>query len=288
MTPTRQRYIELMELRGYSEYSIKNYVQAVSALARFHKKSPLLMSSDDIREFLLYLKREKRIAPRTFNIYYYGMRLFYKLVKPESAITIPFKRMKVPDSIPVVPSIEEIEMLLKAAPNIRDRALITVLYSSGIRLNECVKLKINDIDSKRMVIRVENGKGKKDRFTLLSSRALALLRKYFKQYRPEYVLFQGRAGKPLHKRSVGRIVTDARKKAAIKKNITPHTLRHAFATHLLEKGVSLQIIQKLLGHSDIKTTLIYLRVSMDMVKEVKSPFEFLDKEKTGEEASHGE
>lgn len=287
MTPTRKRFIEMMELKGYTEHSIRNYTQAVSSLALYHKKSPLELTSEDIRLFLLHIKRERRVAPRTFNIYYYGIRAFYTLMMPDTNICVLFKRLRVREGLPVIPSKGEMEMLLHAAKNIRDRVVIAVLYSSGVRLSECINLKLTDIDSKRMVIRVEQGKGRKDRFTLLSERTLLLLRDYCRKHRPKCHLFEKSSGKLLTIRSIERIVRDTCRRTSIKKKITPHTLRHAFATHLLEDGVPIQYIQKLLGHSNIKTTLRYTHVSMELIKEVKSPFDSLDKTKTGEEVLNG-
>jgi site-specific recombinase XerD len=168
--------------------------------------------------------------------------------------------------------IHEVQRLIEGIRNLRHKAVVTLLYSSGLRLSECIALKPHHIESGRMKVRVEQGKGKKDRYTILSHQALALLREYYKVYRPKKWLFEGWYGH-MTRRTLGKIVSDAARNASINKRVSPHTLRHCFATHLLEQGVALQVIQQLLGHSSIKTTTIYTHVSSVLLDKVVSPFD---------------
>jgi site-specific recombinase XerD len=175
--------------------------------------------------------------------------------------------------LPSVLSREEVEKLIGVATNIKHRALLMLLYSSGVRLQECLNLRPVHIESGRMKVRVEQGKGRKDRYTILSKRALEALRLYFIAYRPKQWLFEGRGGEQYSARSLGKVVTNAGHKAGIAKNVSPHTLRHSFATHLMEAGVPLPVIQKLLGHTSIKTTMIYLHISESLQERTHSPLD---------------
>ena len=251
-------------------------MSAVAALAAYHKRSPLELSTDEIREFLLHELNEKKLAARTVNLHKAALKTFYNFMAPESMAMSDIASVKCPQHIPVVLSTQEVRRLIGAIHNIKHKAAVTLLYSSGLRLGECVTLKPYHIESQRMKIRIEQGKGRKDRYTVLSHNALALLREYYRVCRPKKWLFEGWYGH-MHPRTIGKIVHDAAIKANIGKRVSPHTLRHCFATHLLEQGVSLQVIQLLLGHSSIKTTTIYTHVSSVMLDNVISP---LDAEKT--------
>jgi site-specific recombinase XerD len=185
-----------------------------------------------------------------------------------------FSRMKEPLKIPQVLSKEEVETLIATANSLKVKALLAVFYSSGIRLAECAALKITDIDSKRMVIRIEKGKGQTDRFAVLSQRALLILRDYYRQIRPKNWLFENKfRTKPLNRRHIQQMVSTAAKRAGIKKKVSPHILRHSFATHLLEAGKPLQAIQRFLGHATIRTTVQYTHVSSELLNSVGSPFD---------------
>jgi site-specific recombinase XerD len=181
--------------------------------------------------------------------------------------------VKTPKHLPTVLSREEVEKLICATPNLKHRAALMLLYSAGLRLHECLTLRPVHIESDRMKVRVEQGKGKKDRYTVLSRRTLETLREYYRAYRPQGWLFDGREGGHYSARSLGKIVTDAAIKARIGKRVSPHTLRHSFATHLMESGVALPVIQQLLGHTSIKTTMIYLHISEPLVSRTQSPLD---------------
>jgi site-specific recombinase XerD len=196
---------------------------------------------------------------------------------PEGKVMARFGRMKEPKTLPVVLSRAEVERLLGAIGNLKHRAAVMVLYCGGLRLEECVKLRPCHIESGGMKIRIEQGKGGKDRYTLLSHRALQTLREYYKTYRPREWLFEGRCGgqevRPMSGRMLQKVVTSAAARAGIGKRVHAHTLRHCFATHLLEAGVALQVIQRLLGHGSVKTTTIYTHVSQAMLDKVVSPLD---------------
>ena len=276
MTPLRQRFIDTLEAKGFSMRTVDNYVNAVIKISKFHNKSPLLFTEDDVRAFILHELKPESLAPRTVELHRCALITFYRLVAPEINIMQNIGRIKLPKHLPVVLSRDEVERMIGALHNIKHKAVVAVLYSAGLRLGECAALKVSDIDSGRMSVRVEMGKGKKDRYSILSQRALEILRNYVKIYRPKEWLFRGRdICNPIHRRSIQKIVENAGHKAGICKNIHPHTMRHSFATHLLEAGVQLQIIQQLLGHSNLKTTTIYTHVTSVMLQNVKSPFDMI-------------
>jgi len=247
MTSLRAGFIGRLQLKGFSARSITTYVASVAALAAYHKRSPLELSTDEVRAFLLYELNEKKLAARTVNLHRAALKTFYNFMAPGSIVMNGITSIKCPQSIPVVLDTQEVQRLIGAIHTVKHKAAVTILYSSGLRLSECVTLKPHHIESGRMKVRVEQGKGKKDRYTILSHRALALLREYYQACRPKKWLFEGWYGH-IHQRTIGKIVKDAAQKANINKRVSPHTLRHCFATHLLEQGVSLQVIQQLLGH----------------------------------------
>jgi site-specific recombinase XerD len=183
--------------------------------------------------------------------------------------------MKTPKFLPVVLTRDEVEKLINATQNLKHKAVLLMLYSCGLRLSECIELKPEHIESGIMKVRVVQGKGNKDRYTLLPQRTLAQLRQYFLAFKPKEWMFEGMHGKQYSRRTIGKIVSNAAEKARLGKNVTPHTLRHSFATHLMEAGIALPIIQKLLGHSNLKTTMIYLHVSEVAIDNIRSPFDEL-------------
>jgi len=274
MTELRSKFIAYLELKNYSERSIRSYVQVVKQFSEYLGYSPARLTQDNIRNYLLYLKRVKKLEPKTINQHLYGIRSFCLFMLPETDIMRPFTRMKEPNKQPKVISRQEVEKLIAGARNLKSKAVIALLYSSGIRLNECTCLRITDIDSTRMIITIHNGKGAKDRYALLSERTLDILREYYKVYHPEEWLFPGQVpGKPLSSRTIQDLVRHTSWRTGLAKSVSPHVLRHSLATHLLEAGVALQVIQHILGHSQISTTAIYTHVSTDMLRSVKCPFD---------------
>jgi site-specific recombinase XerD len=274
MTKIRQEFITHFQLRGAAKATMKNYVGAVSLLARHYNKSPLLLSPQDIKEYLLYIRNIKKLAVRSYNIHFYGIKCFYEHFCPDKNMMGDLRRMKEPHYQPVILSKEEAFAMVDAAPNLKIKAAIALFYSAGIRLSECVNLRMSCIDRKRMVINIQQSKGAKDRTTILSPKTVDILTEYWKQYRPTVYLFEGhKQGKPLSQRRFQNYVIEAAQSAGINKHVTPHTLRHSFATHLLEDNVPLAVIQQMLGHADIKTTTIYTHVSSELMQQVGSPFD---------------
>ncbi len=284
MSPLRQQFIESLQLKGFSESTIGNYVCAVAAISRRYNCSPVNLTGQQVRSHLLFQLQEQKLAPATINLHMDALKTYFKLMAPNSTVMADISHVKCPKHIPVVLSREEVEKMIAAVTNLKHKAVLMLLYSSGLRLQECLHLRPVHIESARMKVRVEDGKGKKDRYTVLSRRTLKTLRKYFRVYKPKEWLFEGRYGARYSARSLATIVGRASAKARIGKEVSPHTLRHSFATHLLEAGVALPVIQKLLGHSSIKTTMIYLHVSEALIDRTVSPF---DQRGFIKEAHHG-
>jgi integrase/recombinase XerD len=273
MTPLRQQFIDRLKGKGLSERTVQSYVANVNGLALHYHCNPLNVTSQQVQDYLLFLRQEKKYAPATINQITGSLKTFFNLMAPGSTVMDGCPRMKVPHQLPFVLSREEVDRLIASIKNLKQRALVMLLYSAGLRLAEILMLRPVHIESGRMKVRVEQGKGNRDRYTLLSVKTLQTLREYFRAFKPKEWLFEGRKGNQYGRRTVGKIITTATQKAGLDKNVTPHTMRHSFATHLMEAGVALPIIQKLLGHSSIKTTMIYLHVSEPMLDRVKSPFD---------------
>ena len=275
MNQLLEKFTQELELQGKSKRTIDSYAYTCRSLFKFIQKEPQYINSDDVRKYLLWTK-SRNISPNTCNNKLYGIKSFFRIVKGGSSEIDNIPRQKIVHKIPVVLSKPEVNKLLNSVSNIKHHALLAVVYSGGLRLNETRFLKISDINSQRMMILV-NGKGRRQRYTLLSKAALELLRDYYLRYKPKEWLFEGQKKHvPYSKRSLDSIIKKAVKKSGIRKNISLHTLRHCFATHLLEAGVQLQVIQKLLGHKNIKTTTIYTHVTDVMVNKVISPLDCID------------
>jgi site-specific recombinase XerD len=253
--------IEDLRIRNYSPETIKKYVSRVKQFAQFFKKSPDLLEPEHIRRYQCYLV-EQKVSWEKFKQTVSALRFFYEqtLGKDWAVKRIPYPRPE--KKLPVVLSVDEVRRLLQAASSLQHRTAMETMYGSGLRISETMRLKIPDVDSGRMVLRVELGKGKKDRYAPLSPTLLEKLREYWRAYRPDAYLFPGPSPhRPLSAGSVERAIRRAAKSAGIRKHVTAHTLRHSFATHLLEAGVDLRTIQIFLGHRSLRTTAIYLHVA---------------------------
>lgn len=263
-----------LELRGLSPHTQESYLRQVSLFSRHFNKSPRHLGEREIKEYLLYLVREKKSSPGTVTQCYSALKFFYARTLRRKWVIEGVPRIKRERSLPVVLDREEVESLFSVTKNIKHRAILMLIYSSGLRLTEAAHLKVSDIDSKRMVIRIRQSKGNKDRYTILSKVALEELREYWYRYRPKGWLFAGRfTDKPLTGRSIQRVFIKAKDRAGIKKPATVHTLRHSFATHLLEAGTDLRHIQLLLGHMSLRTTAVYLHVSRKELIRIVSPLD---------------
>jgi integrase/recombinase XerD len=275
-TPLRQRMIDEMTLRGMSPRTHESYLGAISGLAKHYKRSPDQLSIEDIRNYLLHLERERHLSWSTLNAAKCGLRfLYFKTLKWEPAqMDIPPR--KAASRLPEVLSREDVDRLLSVVDNRKYRTALMTIYAAGLRLSEVLHLRVDDIDSSRMAIRVEQGKGRKDRYTVLSPSLRVQLRLYWKQYPSRQYLFFGVSpDKPLHESVLQRAYTQAKQKAGIRKHGGLHTLRHCFATHLLEAGADIRTLQVLLGHSDLRTTARYLLIRREHIQAYASKFDLL-------------
>lgn len=273
-----QKMEEDMMIRGLSPKTHRCYLACMKDFVRFFMISPDKLSLEHIREYQVYLTKEKKLSWSYFNQHVCALKFFYKnTVEREWDVEhIPFQ--KGGKKLPVVFSKQEVWALLNSINNIKHHAIALTMYATGVRVEEALNLKPSDIDSDRMVIHVKQGKGKKDRIVMLSPHLLMELRKYYRASfpKPKYYLFPGRdIQKPLHPRCVQTIFKKTVKRAGIRKEATPHTLRHSFATHLLEDGVNIRKIQQLLGHRSLKTTEIYTHIAKDFVNKTPSPLDTL-------------
>jgi site-specific recombinase XerD len=265
-----------MDIKGYSPRTKKLYLKEIEKFVGYYCKSPEEISTEEIKDYLHYIITEKKCSSSVLHQAYSAIKFLYVTVLGGKWGFSNIPRMKQEKRLPVILDTSEVLSLVHATSNIKHRAILTVIYSSGLRVSEAAKLKITDIDSKRMQIRVEQAKGSKDRYTILSDFALDILRKYWIAYRPKYWLFNGQGGRGhISVRTIQKIFENCREKAGINKHITVHSLRHSFATHLLEKGTDLHHIQLLMGHSSPKTTTVYLHVKRNDLVKISSPLDSL-------------
>ena len=276
MSELRTRMVNAMVLRRFSPRTQQAYVGAVRGLAAYYHIPPDQLDAQQVQDYLLYLTADKQLAWSSINVAVSGLRFFYHATlgwEPMRLVIPPRKR---PSTLPEVLSGEEVERLLQAPSNPKHRVLLMTTYATGVRVSELVRLRVSDIDSARMMVRVEQGKGGKDRYTVLSARLLTELREHFRRVRPQKWLFFGTdSARPLSSSSVQRVFTAAKKCAGITRGQGIHTLRHCFATHLLEAGVDVKVIQDLMGHSSILTTMRYLQVTRKTISATHSPLDLL-------------
>jgi len=271
----RRRMIEDMTIRKFAPKTQHDYVQRVKNFAAFLGRSPGTASFEDVRRYQLHLAASGVGVP-TLNQTVSTLRFFFKVTLKRHEIVEHTHVIHEPRKLPVVLSVEEVARLLDAAPGLKYKAALSVSYGAGLRATEVVSLKVADIDSKRMIIRVEQGKGGKDRYVMLSPSLLDLLRAWWRAARPRGWLFPGRApAQPMTTRQLNRACHAAAQMAEINKRVSPHTLRHSFATHLLEQKVDVRIVQVLLGHAKLETTALYTHVATKTLSEVMSPLEHI-------------
>jgi len=275
ISPLRRRMIEDMTIRKFAPKTQHDYVQRVKNFAAFLGRSPDTASFEDVRRYQLHLAASGVGVP-TINQTASTLRFFFKVTLGRPEIVEHTHAIHEPRKLPVVLSPEEVARLLDAAPGLKYKAALSVAYGAGLRATEVISLKVSDIDSKRMVIRVEQGKGGKDRYVMLSPHLLDLLRTWWKAARPRGWLFPGRApAQPMTTRQLNRACHAAAQTAEINKRVSLHILRHSFATHLLEQKVDIRIVQVLLGHANLETTTLYTHVATKTISEVLSPLEHI-------------
>jgi site-specific recombinase XerD len=280
MTAIRQRMIEDMRLRNFSPHTQTAYIHAVAAFARHFKQSPEKLTGEHAREYLLYLIQERKASVSLYNIARCALRFLYQVTlgRDEHFERLPYARER--RRLPVVLSQDEVQRFFAVVRNVKYKTMCMVAYGAGLRASEVVSLRVDDIDSSRMLIRVRNGKGQKDRYAKLSPRLLAMLRDYYSKYKPVDLLFRSRTGGPMTGLDFSRATATVCRRSGFSKRVTPHTFRHSYATHMLDAGADLRTIQVLLGHRNIKTTTIYLHVSQAKIDSAPSPFDLMYQQPT--------
>jgi integrase/recombinase XerD len=280
-TPLRQRMIEDMRMRRLEGRTQEAYIRAVRKLAAFLGRSPDTATTEDLRHFQLHLV-DTGTSPITLNSTITGLKFFFDVTLDRAEVMARMQPVKVPRTLPVVLSVHEVSRLIAAARNVKHQVALSVAYGAGLRASEIISLKVTDVDSQRMTLRVQQGKGRKDRYAMLGPVLLQRLRTWWRvghaqgKILPCGWLFPGLDPMdPLTPRQLNRAVHDAAEAAHLNKRVTTHTLRHCFATHLLERKVDVRIIQVLLGHKKLETTSIYTHVATDLLREVISPLEQL-------------
>jgi site-specific recombinase XerD len=276
ISPLRQRMLDDMTFRNMSPNTLKVYSYAVARFSAFHGRSPDKLGVEDVRAYRLHLI-ERGLKASSINPIIGALRFFYgtTLGRKEMIEEMPFARKE--DTLPAVLTQQQVVRLLQAEPNLKMRTAFTTIYAAGLRVSEVVALTTRDIDSARMVIRIQQAKGRKDRYVMLSERLLTILRAYWKRTRPPHWLFPGPdPSKPVTTRSLQRSFRWAADAAGLDNSVTVHTLRHSFATHLLEQGVDIRVIQDLLGHRQITSTTRYARVALNIIGKIQSPLELLN------------
>jgi site-specific recombinase XerD len=276
MTQLRKMMLEELQRRNYSKDTIRHHLRAVEEFANYYGKPPDKLGLNELRSYQAHLLQKRKLAVGTVVNHVAALRFFFvrTLKRPEFRDYLPYP--KEPERLPTVLSIEEVARLINASGNLFRRALLMTVYGTGMRRSEVVRLKVRDIDSKRMIIRVVQGKGGKDRDLPLSPELLETLRAYWRWRKPKEYLFPSRGERrgpdvPLSDKTVWHVCGDAARKAGITKHVTPHTLRHSWATHLLEAGTDLRTIQMLLGHGDLETTARYIHLSREHLHTAANP-----------------
>jgi len=261
-----------LKLRNFSERTIEAYLIHNKKFLEFIKKNEDSIVEDDVKSYIAYLLSDRKLSPKTVALVKAAIKFYYDDVLKKGIVNL--KTPKAEKHLPIVLTREEVKNLLKGAKTAKSKLLIMFLYSSGLRISECLNISLNDLELNEKMGWVRHGKGNKDRMIILSNTLIEAIRPYIGDRTSGYV-FTNKNNQPLSARNVQKIVARAAAKAGIKKNVSPHTLRHSFATHLLESGTDIRKIQELLGHSNLQTTQIYTRVSTEELKKVKSPLDDL-------------
>jgi site-specific recombinase XerD len=282
ISPLRQRMIDDLRMRKYGEKTSLDYIRAVRNFTKYLGRAPDTASVEDLRNYQLHLV-DHGISPASLNAAISGLKFFFNVTLDRSDLMAKMQPVHLPRKLPVILSREEVSRLIAAAGNLKHQTALAVAYGTGLRVNEVVALKVGDIDSQRMTLRVEQGKGQKDRYAMLSPVLLERLRVWWRVARAQGKMLDGgwlfpgqNPVLPLSARQLNRAIHAAAAEAGIEKRISMHSLRHAFATHLLEQKVDIRLIQVLLGHKKLETTALYAQVATDILREVVSPLETLN------------
>lgn len=278
----RTQFQNYMTLRGFSPKTKTAYINAVYGLAKYYKQSPDQLSNEQIQTYLVYLIEEKRLAWSSCNIVFSGLRSFYGhvLKRNKTEFHIPSRPRHL--QLPVILSTDEVRRLIEGSENPKHKLLLKTVYAAGLRVSEVVRLKPEHIESSRMLIRVEEAKGNKDRYTILAESLLIELRNYWQTYRPgTWIFFGSHRSEPMSIDTAQKVYYHAKEKSGITKGKGIHTLRHCFATHMLEQGVDIYTLQKMMGHSSLSTTAVYLHITKERIASVRSPLDAIYKQEAG-------
>jgi integrase/recombinase XerD len=274
MNPLRDQMLVDLQLSGAKPNTQKSYLREVDNLAKYFNRSPEELGETEIKEYLLYLIKERHLSEGTFRFYVAALKFFYRTTLKREWMVEKIRHPRAKRKLPIVLDLSEVKSLLAVTKNLKHKAILMITYSSGLRASETARLKITDIDSKRMTVRITQGKGGKDRYSILSQTTLELLREYWRKYHPQEWLFPGaKQIDHLSTNSIQQLFYKAKKQAGITKPASVHTLRHSFATHLIEAGTSLHHVQLLVGHRSPTTTTVYLHVSRLNLAQVTSPLD---------------
>jgi len=276
---SRKGFTNYLYLQRVAPKTRISYLQAIKSLTTYCKQPVDQLTNDQIQDYLLYCIQTKKLAWATINVIFCGLKKFYHgfLGRDNCGFSIPPRPRS--HQLPMLLSREEVIRILKATGNLKHYALLSIIYGSGLRVSEAVRLRPEHIDSKKMLIRIDQSKGRKDRYTILSKSCLELLREYWRTYEPgEWLFFAGDKNKPMPSETAQKIYYLAKQKAGVTRGRGIHTLRHCFASHALEQGVQLFILKRWLGHASIKTTCMYLHASPEMLQNLSSPLDSLFKE----------
>ncbi len=277
MKPLRAKFYEFMQLKDFSPVTQKSYLQAVISLSKYFNESPEKICQERIFQYILHLQNDKKLSFSSCNVALSAFKCFYNQFLNNGTIVLKVPSRRSPKKLPIVYSQQEVQNIIQCTTQPKYRVIFMTAYGTGLRLKELVNLKVKDIDSQRMTIFVRNSKGKKDRYTILPEKLLHELKQYYQIFRPKEFLFYSRGPEQqLSVDSISRMFRTAKLKAGLPKEGGIHTLRHCFATHLLENNTDIRTVQHLLGHSDISTTSIYLHVTNNLISKVKSPLDKID------------
>ncbi|GAB4301390.1 MAG: site-specific integrase [Ignavibacteriaceae bacterium] len=268
------KYEKILRLKNYSIKTEKAYLHHLNLFLDYISKSNISsVDSKTLLDYFNHLKQTRKFSYSAMKQSLASVRfLFLDVLKKEIDFDF-FVKIKKPNSLPNILTVEEVREIINSITNLKHRAIISTIYSCGLRISEAMNLKIKDIDSSAMTVKIVNAKGRNDRIVMLSEKLLSLLREYFKEYKPKVYLFEGQKGEKYSSRSIQQIFNNAVKKVGIKKKVTVHSLRHSFASHLLDNGTDIRFIQELLGHKHLSTTQIYTHINPVSVKKIKSPFD---------------
>ena len=279
MDALREQMTKDLQLKGITPRTQKKYLREISIMADYFNKPLEVLEEKEVKDYLVHMLQTRKLSRGTYKTYVAGIKFLYKTTLNREEVVEKIRYPKALKKLPVVLDLAEVKALLSVVENLKHRALLSITYSAGLRVSEAAKLKVTDIDSKRMMVRVQQGKGGKDRYSILSQKALELLRCYWRQYRPKEWLFEGQEdGTHICYTAIRNIFVEAKKRAGITKPASIHTLRHSFATHLIEAGTSLHHVQLLLGHRSPTTTTVYLHVSKMNLAQVSSPLDSIPEE----------